>query len=500
MRRSKMRASAEKIVYEGNIYRPLTEGQIEEIHNTSLKIFEEVGVCIKSAPARELWRKAGAVVDENTGICKIGKEIVDYCIAAAPKEFTQYGRDPRHNILQGGSRVYNATAGEAVTVTDLETGERRESTLYDLAAGTRLCDALENADIVQVCCYPHEIDVKREDSDIVRAFTMAKNSSKHLSVGIYRPSSVSKLYKLCNMILGQEGASRERPFFTLVCGVISPLIMDGKWTETLLESVKYGFPVASPSAPTLGTTCPGTLASQLVLCNVEALMTIITVQLAKAGHPCFYSAVPVSMDHRTGEFTFASVEGWIQNCAANQIAHWHNIPSYTTCGHSDAKVVDAQCGMEIAVGDMFQSMSGANFAHGTFGLIESGLNLSYEAYVMANEYTAMPKRVLRGIEVNEETLGFESIKKQGHGGVFLEDPITMQYMRSEFFYPKLSDRKTFSTWQEAGSPSYLKKANEIARDILANHKPLPIDPDIEEAIRKEFPDMPPDAGKIWSER
>ena len=162
--------------------------------------------------------------------------------------------------------------------------------------------------------------------------------------------------------------------------------MDGKWTETLLESVKYGFPVASPSAPTLGTTCPGTLASQLVLCNVEALMTIITVQLAKAGHPCFYSAVPVSMDHRTGEFTFASVEGWIQNCAANQIAHWHNIPSYTTCGHSDAKVVDAQCGMEIAVGDMFQSMSGANFAHGTFGLIESGLNLSYEAYVMANEY------------------------------------------------------------------------------------------------------------------
>ena len=138
MRRSKMRASAEKIVYEGNIYRPLTEGQIEEIHNTSLKIFEEVGVCIKSAPARELWRKAGAVVDENTGICKIGKEIVDYCIAAAPKEFTQYGRDPRHNILQGGSRVYNATAGEAVTVTDLETGERRESTLYDLAAGPPL--------------------------------------------------------------------------------------------------------------------------------------------------------------------------------------------------------------------------------------------------------------------------------------------------------------------------------------------------------------------------
>ncbi|MDO4561501.1 MAG: trimethylamine methyltransferase family protein [bacterium] len=486
-----------KQVFEGNLYQPLTEEQMAAIHQTSLKIFEEIGVSIKYKPARDLWRKAGALVDDETGVCRIGREIVAHCIAAAPKEFVQYGREPKYDLQQGGAKFYSGTAGEAVSVTDIETGEHRLPTLYDLAAATRLCDALENADIIQNCCYPCEVD--RENSDTIRAFTMAANSSKPLSIGTYNPECIPRLYKLCSMILGKEDACRERPFFTVCCAVISPLIMDPGWTKALLSSVEYGFPVVSPSAPTLGSTCPGTLASQLVLCNTEALMTIITVQLQKAGHPCFYSAVPVNMDQRDGSFSFASVEGWIQNSAMNQMAHWHGIPSYTTCGHSDSKMVDAQLGMEVGIGVVLEAMSGANFGHGTFGLLEGGLNLSYESYVIADEYLSMAKRILRGVEVNEETLGFEAIKEQGIGGVFLDHPLTGQHLRTEFCYPKLSNRKPYTSWLEAGSPKYADTARATAREILATHKPLPIDPEIEEAIRAEFPEIPAHAGKIWSE-
>ena len=58
----------EEKIYEGKLYRPLTEEQMQMIHEASLKIFEEIGVCIKYAPAREYWRKAGAVVDDVTGV------------------------------------------------------------------------------------------------------------------------------------------------------------------------------------------------------------------------------------------------------------------------------------------------------------------------------------------------------------------------------------------------------------------------------------------------
>ena len=88
----------EKRVYEGKLYRPLTEEQIQMIHETSMKVFEEIGVCVKYAPARELWKKAGAVVDDETGVCKIGRDVVEDCVKKAPGEFVQYGRNPKNDI------------------------------------------------------------------------------------------------------------------------------------------------------------------------------------------------------------------------------------------------------------------------------------------------------------------------------------------------------------------------------------------------------------------
>ena len=58
----------EKKIYEGKLYRPLNEEQMKMIHEASMKIFEEIGVCIKYAPAREYWKKAGAIVNDDTGV------------------------------------------------------------------------------------------------------------------------------------------------------------------------------------------------------------------------------------------------------------------------------------------------------------------------------------------------------------------------------------------------------------------------------------------------
>lgn len=496
-RRTLRRASEEKI-YEGKLYRPLNEEQMVMIHNASLQLFEEVGVCIKYPPAREIWKKAGAIVNDETGVCKIGREVVADCIEKAPGEFIQYGRVPKDNVYQGPYRFYGGPSAEAVGVWDFETGEHRAPNIYDLAAGIRLCDALENCNLIQSCCFPSELD--KSAPDLNRYFIMTKNSSKHICTGPYRPETVPKLYKMANIILGKEDAFKERPFITLVCGVISPFIMDESWTETLLLGIDYGFPIASPTASTVGTTCPGTLAAQLVLSNVEALMTIITIQLKKPGHPCFYSAVPMTVDHRDGAFCFASIEGWMQNCAINQLAQWHNIPNYSICGMCDSKVMDTQLGIEVGMSVVLGAMSGSNNMHGSFGLLEGGLTLCLENFVVANEVAGMAKRVLQGIEVDEERLALDAFREVGIGGVFLDHPLTMKYARSEFFYPKLADRKTFASWDLAGRPDYVEKARKMTMDILLNHKPEPIDPEAEKEIRATFPEILDDAGKTWLEK
>lgn len=382
-RRRQQLEQTKKVIYEGKLYRPLTEEQIRMIDDASMHIFEEIGVCVKYAPAREYWKKAGALVNDETGVCKIGREIVRDCIKKAPGNFTQYGRIDKHNVEQAAFRFYGGTSCEAVSIWDIETGEHRPPNIYDLSAGTRLCDALDNCDLIQSCCYPSELS--KELPDINRYFAMIKNTTKHICTGPYRPESVDKIYKMANMVLGREDAFRERPFISLVCGVISPLIMDAGWTETLVRGVELGFPICSPSAPTCGATCPGTLAAQLVLCNVEALMSIVTIQLMKPGHPCFYSAVPMMLDHRDGSFTYATPEAWMQNCAVNQISQWYDIPNYSICGMCDSKVMDMQLGIEMGMGIIMGAMSGSNNMHGSFGLLEGGLTVALENFVVADE-------------------------------------------------------------------------------------------------------------------
>ena len=488
----------EKQVYEGKLYHPLKDEDIKMIHEASMKLFKEIGVCVKYAPAREYWKKAGAIVDDKTGVCKVDRDIVEECIKRAPGEFTQYGREPKNDIHQNPFRFYGGPSCEAVGVWDFETGEHRPPNIYDLAAAIRICDSLDNCDLLQSPCFPRELT--KDAPDLNRYFTMIKNSSKHICTGPYRPESVEKLYKMCNIILGKEDAFREKPFISLVCGVISPFIMDGGWTHTLLEGIDYGFPIASPTASTIGNTCPGTMAAQLVLSNVEALMTIITVQLKKPGHPCFYSAVPMTVDYRDGAFCFASVEGWMQNCAVNQIAQWYGIPNYSICGMCDSKIMDMQLGIEMGMSLVMGAMSGSNNMHGSFGLLEGGLTLCLENFVVADEVLSMAKRVLKGIEVNEERLCMDAFKQVGIGGVFLDHPTTTKYARSEFYYPRLADRKSFAAWDLAGRPSYNEKARKLTMDILMNHKPLPIDPEAEKEVRATFPEILPEAGKTWLEK
>ena len=40
---------------------------------------------------------------------------------------------------------------------DLESGERRETSLADVATSARLCDALDHIDFVMSGAYPHEV-------------------------------------------------------------------------------------------------------------------------------------------------------------------------------------------------------------------------------------------------------------------------------------------------------------------------------------------------------
>src|SRR5580704_17820959 len=65
----------------------LSGEQLERILVAAFRILEEAGLEIRSTAAREVFRNAGALVDEETQMVRLGREIVLAQLARAPERF-----------------------------------------------------------------------------------------------------------------------------------------------------------------------------------------------------------------------------------------------------------------------------------------------------------------------------------------------------------------------------------------------------------------------------
>jgi len=142
------------------------------------------------------------------------------------------------------------------------------------------------------------------------------------------------------------------------------------------------------------------------------------------------------MNHLGGPIERAMI-----NAAVSQMAQYFKIPLYSTAGTSDSKKVDVQAAYESAMSSLLVAMSGANYIHDIAGLMEEDLTVSYDKLVMDNEILGMCQRVLRGIEVNRETLAIDLMIEKGPGKDYLAEEHTVRHMRDEFFMPQLANRE-----------------------------------------------------------
>ncbi|MFW9998155.1 MAG: trimethylamine methyltransferase family protein, partial [Candidatus Odinarchaeota archaeon] len=110
-------------------------------------------------------------------------------------------------------------------------------------------------------------------------------------------------------------------------------------------------------------------------------------------------------------------------------------------------------------------------------------------YVMDNEIIGEIMRVLKGVEVNDETLAVDVTASVGPGGNFIQEDHTFDHMRNEHFVPTVADRQPRVNWAKAGAKDTYARCHEIVLDVLENHKPIPVDEEIVKAIRAKFPNF-----------
>lgn len=471
----------------GGAYKAVSPQEIEMIHKTSMKVFEEVGVEVHDQRALKLFHDAGAEVDFSRKVFRASEDWVINYIKKAPSKVVLCGREEKNDLELGGTKVYLGTGGTALNILDLETGKKRRTNLNDVRQTAKLVDALDNIHFFVLPVYPAELD--QEVVDVNRFYAGLSNTSKHVMGGVYSKEGIRKVIKIGEAIMGGKEALRKRPILSIITCIMSPLKMDEKYTDLMLEVIEAGIPLATPPAPIAGATSPVTLAGTIAQLNVEALSGILLAQIVNPGTPVLYSAVPTTADMRTMGFLFGAVENGIMNAAMAQLAQMYQLPIYATAGVTESKIPDVQSGYEKMSTSMLAALAGANYIHDAAGLIESGMTVAYEQYVIDDEINGMVMRSVRGIEINEDTLALETIKQVGPGGNYVSEEHTVKYMRSEFFMPQVADRVPRLRWEENGALDGREKARGIAKEILKKHKTAPIDAVVEDGLKKEIPEL-----------
>ncbi len=454
----------------GGQYAPLSPDDIQRIHAASLVILERVGVSVEHEAARALYRQGGARVDGSR--VYLSPQMVERALGTTPACVLLAGRDPAQDIVLEGPRVYAGSGGSPTQILDPGADTVRPATLADLAQLVRLLDALPYCDFIVMPLYP--TDVPAQHVPVNRFFACLSNSGKHIMGGLNNTQGAREVLALGARLAGSPEALRQRPIVSgITSWMVSPLHLDTAVTDILLTWCGAGLPVALSSAPMAGSTSPVTLAGSLAQLNAEQLSGIVLTQLARPGTPVLAGYIPGVADMRSGNYLAGAVEFGIMQAAAAQMARFYRVPIYCSGGMSDAKIPDAQAGAEKMATLLLAAMGGGNYVHHAYGMVNNMNAASLEQAVLDDDIVGMAQRVLRGIAVNDETLAVEAIERVGPGGHFLTDALTMQYMRSEFFYPRGADRQDRATWEAAGKQDARARAGERVRSILAEHRPLP---------------------------
>jgi len=472
---------------EGGSFRPLSQVDIARIHEATVEVLSEVGFEVHSDEALRLFAGAGAAVDRERRLVKVSERLLEDLIAAAPKELVLHGREERHDLRLGGRRVYMGTGGTALDVFDPGTEKVRRATLADLVEIVRLVDRLENVHFLLLPTYPNELELEQVDEN--RFFAGLCNTTKHVMGGVYTAGGIERVIRMAEIVAGSPEALRERPFISMIACGISPLKLDGKYGDFMIRIARAGIPVAVPVEPLCGATAPITIAGNLLIQNCDGLINIMATQLARRGAPAIYGCVGTSTDLRDLKYLGGSVESGLINAGAAQLAQHYGLPYYATAGIADSKTIDVQTGYEAAFNNLMVALAGANFIHDAAGLMEFAMTVCKEKYVVDNEIIGMAMRAVKGIEVNDDTLGVKTIRKVGPGGHFIAARHTRQFMKSEHYRPTLSDRDTRREWEAKGSRDALRRATATVRELLATEVPPALDPALRRRLLDEFPNL-----------
>ena len=470
----------------GGQYQPLKAEDLPRIHAAALDALEQIGLADAPPSGVEAMTAAGAELGDD-GRLRFSRALVEDMVAGAARNITLHGRNPRHDLHLTDTRVHFGTAGAAVHMVDVATGQYRDSTLHDLYDAAQLVEHLDNIHFFQRALVARDITDNLE-LDLNTIYASCGGTTKHVGTSFSDPSHVAPCVDMLHMIAGGEAAWRDRPFVSNSnCFVVPPMKFAEESCVAMEHCIRAGMPVLLLSAGQAGATAPAPIASAIVQAVAECLAGVVYVNAVRKGHPAVFGTWPFVSDLRTGAMSGGSAEQALLTAGCAQMHRFYGLPGGAAAGISDSKLPDMQAGWEQGITNTLAGLSGLNMVYEAAGMHASLLGFCLESLVLGDDIIGQVLRCVRGIDVTEDSLSIEVMKEvcldgPGH---YLGSDQTLKLMQSEYVYPRLGNRMSPKEWEEAARPNLLPAAIARKERIMARAQHL-FPPELDARLRDAF--------------
>jgi len=456
-------------------YARMGRQECEQIHLASLEILQRVGLDVHDEKALQVLVKGGAQAD---GIrVRVPEFMVSRALAVTPHRMTLFDRTGQVAMRAGGYNTYYGGGSDCLNILDHRTGQRRKPALEDVRQAVVLQDALPEIDFVMSAVLPEDVDQRIYDR--YQMEVMLNNTSKPIVFVTPDFEGCVAAVEMCEAVAGSAEAFQRRPFATCYINVTSGMIMNAEALQKCMYLAGKGLPLLWIPLNAGGVNSPVTTAGCMASMNAGILLGIVLAQLVREGTPVGvpgWNGGPYNLQTMVGNYVLADEQG-----VPTSMGKYYDLPVFGLGGSTDSKALDQQAGFEATISLMSALLHGANIVHDV-AFMDSGMQGSFQQFVLCNDYLGFIRAMTRGVEVNQETLALDVIDQLGPTGNYLEHEHTIRHYR-EPFYSKLADKSPFAVWQKKGSTAMEARAAKQVDAILAKHKPEPLPADVQEAIR-----------------
>ncbi len=458
----------------------LSAEQVERIVLAALRILEEAGLEIRSPAAREVYRRAGALVDEDTQMVRIGRELIEAQLSQAPERFVLHARNTARHLHVGDNIVNFGPVTGAPNIRDLEGGRR----YGDMEAFRNI---LKLTHALGVLHWQGGIVVEPVDVPVATRHLLAYQAHIECADIVWAARGIGGVQAEDALAMSaiEHGCSIEalaaRPTLMTVTNVNSPRRVDEEILDNIMVMARHGQCVVITPFTLMGAMAPVTLAGALVQQTAEALGIIALCQLVRPGAPCVMGGFTSNVDMRTGSPAFGTPEYVHAVLAGAQLGRRLKLPVRTSAVNA-SPTVDAQSTYETAFSLQAAILSHSHLINHAAGWLEGGLSASLEKIVVDAELLRNWAEILKPVSFNDDDLAVEAIKGIAAGGHFFGAAHTLARYESAFYRPLLSDWSNFENWTDAGARNATERATGIWKKVLAEYVPPPLDPAVREAI------------------